>query len=277
MEAFGPRPRVTLVTLAAAALVGSCADSAVAPPMVVGEPVLEDLELEERGLAARSAGPAKVGDFSLTFYYVIGEDEVGGGRKNTSNIDGMSDSDAILAATTPMPQVALYDRSCEPIAQVTRSFAMQLQMQGTGRLRDGRTVNIWGACGCERSPCFKVTGQKWGTAGNGRPLSPFRTVAVDPSVVALGSLLYIPELEGVMMPGSAPWGGFRHDGCVVADDTGGGIIGNKVDFFVGRRAHYHSLSRRGGSHGWAKHVDVFDGASRCTRSGGKVTRSVAAL
>ena len=87
-----------------------------------------------------------------------------------------------------------------------------------------------------------MTENQWGTAGSGQPLQPFRTVAVDPKVVKLGSLLYVPLLEGRTMPGRAPWGGFVHDGCVVADDTGGHIDGNQLDLFVGRKAYFLGLS-----------------------------------
>src|SRR5207253_3427166 len=106
-----------------------------------------------------------------------------------------------LAAVSPVapvlePAVTLFDPRCRPLADVSRSFAAELTMQGTGRLRDGRIVNVWGGCSCaDRSMCFKVTGRQWGNAGTGRPLAPFRTVAVDPRLIKLGSLLYIPELD----------------------------------------------------------------------------------
>src|SRR5688572_28522127 len=112
--------------------------------------------------------------------------------------------------------------------------------------------------------------------GSGQPLEPFRTVAVDPKRIKLGSLLYIPILDGVRMPGRSPVGGFIHDGCVVAGDTGGGIQGAQLDLFVARRAYVQGLARRGGSHGWMKKIDVVDGSTRCTRKGGKVSRSAAA-
>ena len=126
--------------------------------------------------------------------------------------------------------VTLYGggNKCEPIADVSKEFASQLTLQGTGKLRDGRVLNIWGACNCKRSPCFNVTQAQWGTAGSGKSLQPIRTVAVDPKVVKLGSLLYVPLLEGRTMPGRAPWGGFVHDGCVVADDTGGHIFDRRA-------------------------------------------------
>ena len=70
-------------------------------------------------------------------------------------------------------------------------------------------LNISGNCKCDHTPCFHVTDKQWGTAGTGRPLQPFRTVAVDPKVVKLGSLLYVPLLEGRTMPGRAAVGWLR--------------------------------------------------------------------
>jgi len=228
-------------------------------------------------------GPHQLGQFTITFYYVVGEDEVAaksGLLAANENRGSDTESDADLAAITP-DLVTLYagGGKCEPIAEVTKQFATQLAVQGTGKLRDGRVLNIWGACGCKHSPCFKVTRAQWGTAGSGKPLQPFRTVAVDPRVVKLGSLLYVPLLEGRTMPGRQPWGGYVHDGCVIADDTGGHIAGNRIDLFVGRKAYFVGLGLSGsqGSHAWARHVPVFDGTGICERKGRRITRKAAAI
>ncbi len=244
-------------------------------------------------------GPRPLGSFTITFYYVIGEDEVGPKKlpgvalakpvpANDNQLgmaaDGAApdpaptaDPDGDLAAITPPDNVTLFTDECHPIADVAPAFASELKIQGTGKLRDGRVLNISGNCRCETSPCYSVTANQWGTAGTGRPLQPFRTVAVDPKVVKLGTLLYVPLLEGRTMPGRAPWGGYVHDGCVVADDTGGGIDGNQLDLFVGRKAYFLGLSGSEGSHSWARHVPVFDGSGICTRKGREVGRKAAAI
>lgn len=213
--------------------------------------------------------PRPLGQFSITFYYVIGEDEVVAKAKPAND----NDADTELAAVAAEPEVAtLYDPKCQAIADVSEDFAKALELQGTGKLRDGRVLNIAGRCHCDRTPCFQVTPTQWGTAGTGRPLQPFRTVAVDPKVVKLGSLLYVPLLEGRVMPGRPPWGGYVHDGCVVADDTGGHIDGNQLDLFVGRKAYFLGISGSGGSHAWARHVPVFDGSKICERKGRVVAK-----
>jgi 3D (Asp-Asp-Asp) domain-containing protein len=221
--------------------------------------------------------PRPLGTFTITFYYVIGEDEVGPPRPTNDNAGDISELASITDATEP-PQVTLYEADgCSPIASVSPEFATQLAIQGTGKLNDGRVLNIWGRCKCDRTPCYKVTPNQWGTAGTGRSLQPFRTVAVDPRVVPLGSLLYVPLLEGRTMPGRAPWGGFVHDGCVVADDTGGHIDGNRIDLFVGRKGYFLGLSGSQNSHAWARHVPVFDGSKLCERKGRKVARKTGAI
>lgn len=259
--------------------VAGCQNAEVAPttPVVATERVA--VAIADAGVPA-DAEPQPLGKFNITFYYVVGEDEVTPKKKQTvlappvivANDNQGSDS-AITAAITPPALVTLYSKSgCEPIQEVTKEFAAALEMQGTGKLRDGRVLNIWGACNCERTPCFKVTENQWGTAGSGHPLQPFRTVAVDPKVVKIGSLLHVPLLEGRLMPGRAPWGGFVHDGCVVADDTGGGINDNQLDLFVGRKAYFLGISGHGGSHAWARNIDVYDGTSICERKGRKISK-----
>ena len=255
----------------------------VAPPAVEVAPAPKEPPPKEE------TGPRPLGKFTITFYYVVGEEEIAAksalvaANDNRENRTGAPVGDARadkreLAAIAPDP-VTLYagGGKCEPIAEVSKDFATQLAVQGTGKLRDGRVLNIWGHCNCKRTPCFKVTQAQWGTAGTGRSLLPFRTVAVDPKVVKLGSLLYVPLLEGRTMPGRAPWGGFVHDGCVVADDTGGHIGGNRLDLFVGRRAYFLGISGSGGSHAWARHVPVFDGSGICERKGRRVARKTGAI
>jgi 3D (Asp-Asp-Asp) domain-containing protein len=254
----------------------------------------------------------ELGEFHMTMYFVVNEDEAelierkkkqakaakkaaakvaasAGAADDADADDDDADADDVIAAgddtvlaNAPEPVapqkelVTLYNgKDCSVIADVSPEFADQAELQGTGKLRDGRVINVWGHCKCGRTRahrCYTVTGRKWGNAGNGRPLDPFRTVAVDPKVVKLGSLLYLPALDGMTMPGRAPIGGFKHDGCVAADDTGGGIDGKQLDLFVGRRSFYLGLAQRKGSHRWAKNIKVLDGKSRCERKGGRVYR-----
>ena len=268
--------------LAGAGCRSETVDAAVQPPQpkVVAAPVPAEPPVVEKE-------PEPIGKFNVTFYYMVGEEEVAArsaakaaklAKTSPANDNQAPDAVSELAAIVVPEMVTVYEGgSCKAIAQVSKEFGAQLALQGTGQLKDGRVVNVWGHCSCERSPCFKVTSAKWGTSGSGRPLQPFRTVAVDPRVIKLGSLLYVPLLDGRTMPGRSPWGGFVHDGCVVADDTGGGIDGNQLDLFVGRKAYYLGISGSAGSHSWARNIPVYDGSKRCERNGRQIGRKAGAI
>ena len=277
--------------IAGLALAGCSAQTSDASDKAEPQPTVA---VVERAKPTVDQGPKKLGLFNITFYYVTSEEEVlamakrkaakAAAANDNRMIDeagsdlGVGEGGGELAAVAPPEMVTVYAKAnCEPIAEVTREFSHQLNIQGTGKLKDGRVLNVSGHCGCTNSPCFKVIEQQWGTAGNGRSLQPFRTVAVDPKLIKLGSLLYVPLLEGRTMPGRSPWGGFVHDGCVVADDTGGGIKDKQLDLFVGKKGWFLGMSGRGGSHAWARHVPVYDGAKLCERKGRRIARKSGAI
>ena len=65
---------------------------------------------------------------------------------------------------------------------------------------------------------------------------------------------------GCACPDNHPDGGFVHDGCVLADDRGGGVRGKHIDFFVGLRGYYRALH---GKHKLTE-VNVFEAGERCS-------------
>jgi 3D (Asp-Asp-Asp) domain-containing protein len=68
--------------------------------------------------------------------------------------------------------------------------------------------------------------------GAGGSLVPFRTLAVDPRKIALGSAVYVPAARGVAI--TLPDGTVaHHDGWFFAGDRGGAIRGDHVDVFLG--------------------------------------------
>jgi 3D (Asp-Asp-Asp) domain-containing protein len=245
------KPKTAIAVLAGVtlgAMVGS--DRALANPSTPPSPPSIDLADTARGLTSTTEPPSeqdeeasppgeagkRKGIFKLTYYWMAAETR--GGRK-----------------------VQLYNKHCRPVAKVSRAFERQLRLEGGGVLRNGRVLTYSGRCRCPHSPCYRAArrGHRWGTGVRERPLSPFRSVAVDPRHVSIGTTLYIPELDGLIMPGRKPWGGFVHDGCVVADDQGGGVRGRQVDLFSARKGHYRALQRRHR----LKKVTVFEGGERC--------------
>jgi 3D (Asp-Asp-Asp) domain-containing protein len=241
------------------------------PPRIAVEP--ERPEPPDRPVALG----ARIGSFRFTMYYVAVEPD-GPRRRDeaptlaaTTALSGAPDtlSGEPDKVTSSSRQTTLYlKKGCVPLAKVGRGFGKQLDIQGTGKLRDGRVVNTSGKCKCPHSPCYKEIKAAWAMGAGGR-LTPFRSVAVDTKLIRLGRILYIPELDGMLMPGNAPWGGFVHDGCVIAADRGGGIAGRELDFFAAKKAFVTSLDGR--HH--LRRINVFDGRGWCEKKDGKVARS----
>lgn len=72
----------------------------------------------------------------------------------------------------------------------------------------------------------------FGLGVKGFKLVPFRTIAVDPTVVPIGSVLYIEAAKGVKFV-NAKGSEEIHDGFFFAADVGGAIKGNHIDVFTG--------------------------------------------
>lgn len=154
----------------------------------------------------------------------------------------------------------IFDPDCRVIARVPGKVRRQMRREGTARLADGRLINLWGRCRCGAFPCFTEVERTrpWGLGVRGHHLSPFRSIAVDPRFVRIGTRVYVEELDGLRMPGEPPLGGYVHDGCVTAADRGRGIRGNKIDFFVADREHFLALARHR-----LRRVHLYRGVERC--------------
>jgi 3D (Asp-Asp-Asp) domain-containing protein len=111
------------------------------------------------------------------------------------------------------------------IAKTTRRFKRELVREGTGWLRDGRTVMFEKRVGGESR--FRITKERYGLSSTGCPLVPYRTIAVDPHVVKLGSRVFIPQFKGAKLPD-----GTIHDGMFIANDYGH-FRGRHIDIFTG--------------------------------------------
>lgn len=156
---------------------------------------------------ATAQPPRKVEKALMTFYWVINE--------------------ASPRYSGPANAV-LYDERGHVLARTPARFLHDLLREGTGWLRDGRTVAYQRTVRGQHQ--FRMTGSRYGLARTGSALSPYRSVAVDPRVIKLGSRLYIPQLKGTRLPD-----GSIHDGIFVASDSGG-FRGRHVDVFVGAGA-----------------------------------------
>lgn len=177
--------------------------------------------------AAPPPSSRKVGRALLTFYWAIDESS---------------------AKYRGKPNAILHDVHGKVIAATTRRFKLDLVMEGVGWLRDGRTVMFEKRIRGESR--FRVTSAKYGLSSAGCPLMPYRTVAVDPRFVRVGSTIYIPQLEGAHLPD-----GTTHDGMFVATDHGH-FRGSHIDIFVGAGARSARPFIRKG-YGSRSHVTVY--------------------
>jgi hypothetical protein len=189
----------------------------------------EDVPLQDkvvmRGKDKRCCGYPLVDDlqWALRFYWLSFEDEYDGPPTIAVPLKGPP-------KLKPNPFVEIYTPEGFFFARVPELFASRLRLEGSGMMEDGRLVNYSGSCPFGYGTCFEQIDRRefpFGRGAGTRPLIPFKSVAVDPRVVPIGEPLYVPEFDGLVLPD-----GSIHDGCVRADDTGGGIKRRKLDFFV---------------------------------------------
>lgn len=138
-------------------------------------------------------------------------------------------------------EVTLRDAKCGVIARVPRGFNDAVCVQGSGILQTGRTVSF-AKRDCDCAETCPKTGQKicfealdpakfpWGRGALGTAITPLLTVAIDDTLVPMGTPIYIPEFDGLP---TDEHGGGRHDGCFVAQDRGLRVKGEHVDVFTG--------------------------------------------
>jgi len=146
-----------------------------------------------------------IGRFRNTFYYLAPE----------------IDYEEYLPQNTPV-------RTLEGalLALVSKTYKRAMDIEGTGRLRDGRVINYAGVV--EGEIRYAETIHPFGRGVGNCPLTPLRSVAVDRGFIELGSVVYIQETDGKRLPD-----GTLHDGLWRADDVGGAIKRDRIDLFVG--------------------------------------------
>lgn len=121
----------------------------------------------------------------------------------------------------------LLTRDGKLIAQVGHKFREQLELEGAGRLRDGRIVNAEKKVGGTLR-YLVLQGAPYGIGAPGYRLVPYRTVSVNPKRIRIGTVLYIPPLAGLKLPT-----GEIHDGFCFAHDAPEGAKGDGIGLFVG--------------------------------------------
>ena len=163
-------------------------------------------------------------------------------------------------------KTTIFDASCSAIAEVPKAFHDKLCVQGSGRLASHRTVSFAKrdctcAAVCPRSGqkiCYEAldpTRFPWGRGAMGKPITPFRTIAVDTKVIPMGTPVFIPAYVSVPMPD-----GTIHDGCFRAEDRGLKVVGHSVDVFTGGEADTQEWNQQVPT---GQGVEIFAGHPRC--------------
>src|SRR3954454_4075668 len=153
---------------------------------------------------AFAAPPKRIGRAIVTFYWLIDETAPRYRGKAVAELE---------------------DVRGHVIAMTSVRFRKDLIREGSGHLRDGRTVAYDQRLhGTNR---FRIVHSEYGVGRLGCALVPYRTVAVDPHFIKLGTTISIPQLKGARLPD-----GTIHDGIFVATDRGH-FRGSHVDVFVG--------------------------------------------
>jgi len=166
----------------------------------------------------------------------------------------------LISATdyTDMMFVPVYDNNNNIIANVSPHFFADCSLEGSGKLIDGRVINVTGnyvPCpanvsaalkqiadqmyrsrysyvgltnDCSHYFTYKVSQEPWGLGSHGNPLLPFAVVASDPQYYPYGTTLFAKQLQGLQLPNNS-----IHDGYLYCGDIGGAIKGAHLDWFVG--------------------------------------------
>lgn len=126
-------------------------------------------------------------------------------------------------------------------------------VEGTVNVRTGagevKTFNFAGTGAVEQVNCrpffprlatisktnktrFSLSKGLFGEGVDGLKLVPYRSIAVDRSEIAIGTVIYIPAARGVkvILPSGES---VLHDGYFFAADVGGAIKNNHIDVFIG--------------------------------------------
>ena len=157
-----------------------------------------------------------LGEFRVTYYWVAQQD---------ARYDGLAPSEPLL------------DRDGGVLARVSRAFRKAIELEGTGRLRDGRVLNVAGRLDGQLR--WVETEHPYGLGVESRPLQPFLSVATDPELIPSGTLLYLEALEGFLRPSGEP-----HTGLIRADDIGRSIRGKHIDIFIGTEDNLEKMERQ---------------------------------
>jgi 3D (Asp-Asp-Asp) domain-containing protein len=160
-----------------------------------------------------------LGRFKVTYYWAVEEAEYPTSRSSP-----------------------LYLADGQLLGRFSSAFVRAFRVEAAACLRDGRRISY-----LKRANRAQVVDQFLGFGGH--KLTELRSIAVDPRLIPLGSVVYIPQAENVSIDGQTLGGVFY------AHDVGSAIKGKHIDIFVGRKKNMDAFTSAG--MGSASGVDVY--------------------
>jgi 3D (Asp-Asp-Asp) domain-containing protein len=143
-----------------------------------------------------------LGQFRVTFYWLVEEDNYQGNKTNP-----------------------LYTSDGKLVGKFTSQFIHDFQIESCALLSDGRVISY-----LKKANRCQVVDMPIGAGGY--CLKELRSVAVDPSIVPIGSKLYIKDAADIPLGDS-----LMHDGIFEANDVGSAIKGNHIDVYLGPKSN----------------------------------------
>ena len=160
-----------------------------------------------------------LGRFKVTYYWAVEEAEYPTSRSSP-----------------------LYLADGQLLGRFSSAFVKAFRVEAAACLKDGRRISYM-----KRANRVEVVDRFLGCGGYS--LAELKSIAVDPRLIPLGSVVYIPQAENVAVDGQTLGGVFY------AHDIGSAIKGKHIDIFVGRKKNMDAFSSAG--MGGTSGVDVY--------------------
>jgi 3D (Asp-Asp-Asp) domain-containing protein len=137
---------------------------------------------------------------------------------------------------------ALYLADGSLLGRFSSAFIKAFKIEAAAQLRDGRMISY-----LKMANRAMLVDRYLGCGGH--TLTAMKSIAVDPRLIPLGSVVYVPQAEGITVDGQVL------NGVFYAHDIGSAIKGKHIDVFIGRKKYMDDFSSAGmGSSG---SVDVY--------------------
>lgn len=160
-----------------------------------------------------------LGKFKVTFYWAVDESEYPESKSSR-----------------------VYLADGQFLGAFSSAFVQAFKVEAAAVLRDGRRISY-----LKKANRAKLVDRFLGVQGY--TLTEMRSIAVDPRLIPIGSRLYIPQAENVVIDGQ------QLTGVFYAHDIGSAVKGKHIDVFVGRRQMMSAFSAAG--MGSSSSVDIY--------------------